>query len=384
MKRTTIILTGILLFSIALIATLHGFSDDGLPERNNSFSRIFPQDPIEKGNTLDIEYNSYYMAGTTKDQLYLGNVRGYLRLLKVNPTLTDTSNILLKIKDFDQLEFKSPYVKINAPYFYMTDGVMPGLFRGKIGEWHADRFMKDSAFFINAEAVSPSKFVIRAMQADNGEYVLGKIEPEPPYLTLTPLLEKQLDGVFCVDGKLHYNKELDKLIYVYYYRNQYLVADTDLNLHYRSNTIDTFSHVRIKPASITTGKGNTKILASPPKLVNKASCTKGNLLLVHSNIMGKNDDEYLYLRSSVIDVYNLKGRSYQFSFYLPGHNRKAVRELCIIDNYLLVLYDQHIISYKLNPEYFPVQDIEGEDIKLVYTITNKTKSKNYENKTNNS
>lgn len=351
MKKYLLFMASIVLVCVIIVSALYFMADKGLPERDNSFSRTIVTDAIEKINTVDIAYNSYYIAGTTQDHLYLGNVTGYLNLLIANGPLTDTTRVLFKIKNFKKEDIMSAYIKINAPYFFLTDGVKPALYRGKLDTWEVERFMSDSAYFVNAEPVSKSSFAIRTMRASTNDYALGKISANRPGVMLDPsLLQRQLDGVFCVDGQLQYNPELNEVIYTYYYRNQYIVMDTSMNLLYRSNTIDTFKHVKIKPADIVSQ--HTKMLASPPRLVNKASCVKDNYLLINSAIMSQTDDEWKFLRSSVIDVYDLEKRAYQFSFYLPGLNRKAAREFRIVGNYLIALHDDHLASYKLNMEYF--------------------------------
>ena len=44
------------------------------------------------------------------------------------------------------------------------------------------------------------------------------------------ILEKQIDGVFDVDGILTYSTEPNLLSYVYYYRNEYIIMDSDLTV----------------------------------------------------------------------------------------------------------------------------------------------------------
>ena len=359
MTKQLYLLLGAPVLSTIIMAMLFLFADTNPErlERNYSVGRALVKDAIAKDTVLDIKHNSYYIAGTTDKRMYLGNVTSFLHLLSVDTTLTDTTHLSIRIKNGDGLVFRSPSFRIWDPYFYMTDGVMPGLFRGQLGKWEAERFMKDSAFFTKIVPTGPKNFVIRAMQASSQQYVLGTIKDSPPYLNLTQLLKKQVDGVFDVDGNLLYNRELDQVVYVYYYRNQFLVADPDLNLLYEGKTIDTFSQVQINPVHVSSGK--TQMLAAPPKMVNGNSTAKGNFLLVNSNIMAKNDDEFLFRRSSVIDVYEMKSGQYRFSFYLPGFNRRSARDFRIVGNKLMVLYEQHIITYSLNEQFFPKRELQN-------------------------
>ena len=359
MTKQLYLLLGAPVFSTIIMATLFLLADnkpDRL-QRDYSVGRAIITDAIAKDTVLDIQYNSYYIAGTTEDRLYLGNVTSFLHLLSVDTTLTDTTHLSVRIKNGDDLVFRSPSFKIREPYFYLTDGVMPGLFRGHLGQWEAQKFMIDSAYFTKIVPTGPKNFVIRARQASSQHYVLGTIKDSPPFLNLTQLLKKQVDGVFDVDGNLLYNRELDKVVYVYYYRNQFLVTDPDLNLLYEGKTIDTFSQVQINPVHVSSGK--TQMLAAPPKMVNGNSTTKGNFLLVDSKIMGRNDDEYLYRRSSVIDVYDLEQGAYRFSFYLPGYNGRSARDFRIVGNKLIAQYERHIVTYNLNYNYFPKRELKN-------------------------
>lgn len=339
------ILISILLFNCTIMGILYAFSDKGRPERNLSFSRTFVPGTLKTLNTMELKYNSYYIAGRTEHKIYLGNSTGFLNVISADPKLTDSSHIKISLKNIEDPKFKYPFVKIYDPYFYITDGVQPSLFRGLLGEWEAAKFMKDSAFFINALPMAPDRFIIKTMQSSSMEYTLGILGPEYPYLKLRPLLEKQLDGVFCVDGKLHYNDSLKRMVYVYYYRNEFIVSDKDLNLIYKGKTLDTFSRVSSK--SMNVNSGNRVLLSSQPRTVNKTSALTGNLIFINSNIMGSNDDEYRYLRSSVIDIFEIRNGQYLFSFYLPGFNGRAAREFIIMDHYLIALYSQYLVSYDM-------------------------------------
>jgi hypothetical protein len=153
-----------------------------------------------------------------------------------------------------------------------------------------------------------------------------------------------------VDGTLHFDKETNRLIYLYFYRNQYSVMDTNLNLLYRGNTIDTVSRAKLKIAAIASD--NSENLAAPPVFVNKYSCIAGDLLLLNSNLLSKNEDPEIFAKTSVIDVYSLKDRSYKFSFYIPDYRGKKLRGFRVFGKRLFVLFDHYVLSYPLQPYYF--------------------------------
>ncbi|MCG1037959.1 hypothetical protein KI686_16295, partial [Polaribacter sp. DS7-9] len=94
-------------------------------------------------------------------------------------------------------------------------------------------------------------FAIRTLSSESKAYVLGSLTDTLPYIKLAPhILEKQIDGLFCTDGMLHYNRKRHQLIYLYYYRNQYILMDTLLNIVHKGNTIDTNRVAKINPVKI--------------------------------------------------------------------------------------------------------------------------------------
>ncbi|WP_268223889.1 hypothetical protein [Sinomicrobium oceani] len=358
MTRDLYILISAPVLSVLIILGLFLNAKPDGPIRDNSFARNFISDAIERKGVMDLEYNTYYFAGIQNDKIYLGNVTGYLHVLKTNTSLSDSSHIRIQIALDTLPEFRRPRVKIYPPYFYLTDGVLPALYRGSIGEWIPRKFMDVKSYFVEAKIMAPTKLGLKLMRSDIHEYSLAIMDSLPPYFKLKPgLLEKQIDGVFDVDGQFHYNQKLDRLVYVYYYRNEFFVTDSNLNLETRYRTIDTISRSRTK--STRYSSGNSMILASPPKLVNKLSASNGKLLYINSKIMGKNDDETKFKQASVIDVYDLTRGIYQFSFYLPGYHNKSAREIRLTDTALIALYDHYIVSYELNPKVFPNEDFKN-------------------------
>jgi hypothetical protein len=349
-KRIHILALSGLVIGVTIITILFFLSDDMI-HRRNSFIRQFPPHPLTEGDTIDIKYNSYYLAGGTPHHFYLGNTTGPLHVLVLNATLTDSQHVLLQAKEIDTMKFWAARVRVDSPYFYLADGSVPVVFGGKVDKWIPSRYMYDSAFFVDYEPMSRWSFAMRSVSSKTMEYELGKMKADTPHVKIAfDLLQKQIDGKFCVDGMLHYNKNTSRLVYVYYYRNQFIVSDTNLNLEYRGKTIDTISRAQIKIATISSKNGRTH--ATPPLFVNKQSCVDGNLLLVNSALQAKNESREGFDNSSVIDVYNLQTGEYKFSFYIPKYSGKRMHDFKIFGDKLVVLIDKYVITYNLVRKYF--------------------------------
>jgi hypothetical protein len=340
-------------FVTALVLTLYGLADKIVHEPG-SFLRVYRKNAAIMSNSIELPYNSYYIAGTDDEHIYLGNLVNPRLMIVTNLTLTDSQHVTLNFRGLgDKPVYKSSKIKIRSPYFYYTDGITPCLLRGKIGEWTADKFMYDSSYFDQVELISPYSFAIRTHKAGSLENILGKVKSTKPYNALaSDLLQKQIDGVFCTDGMLRYNETLDKLIYTYYYRNEYIVYDTNLNLGYRGHTIDTISKAQIVSKYVPS---TNSLTLGQKKVTNKDVCTSGNYLFVSSNLLAKNDFRVMYDVMSIVDMYDLRNNKYVFSFSVPAFNvtNAKFREFNIVDNrILLAVYDKYLVKYDLQTNYF--------------------------------
>jgi hypothetical protein len=351
-KKPVVALFSYMILSTTLVVVLYALSDHSI-RKHNSLLRIILKHPIHNIGGVDLKFNSYYIAGASDDRIYLGNYTGPLHLLIANYTLADTQHVVLSIRNMGAKKFKAPKLAVAPPYFYIMDGEMPSLYRGDVNKWLADSFMFDkSAYFLDALPVGPSSFAIRTTSSLTDELALGKISPEKPYIKVdTTLLQKQIDGKFCTDGMLLYDQESPKVVYLYSYRNQYIVSDTSLNLLYRGNTIDTVSRAQVTAAKISSDK--TYTMSSPPLLVNAASCVSSGLLFVNSPLLSRNESEEAFKKNSAVDVYDLNDGTYKFSFYIPRFNGRGLEEFRIFNNKLIVRYSQRVETYKLDPDYFP-------------------------------
>lgn len=274
-----------------------------------SFERNFPvAKPVAAKAMLDLGYNSFYIAGITRSHIYLGNYTAPTHLVITDHRLRNAEHVKLRINVGTTKTTSGRYkVAVDSPYFYVLNGAVPEILRGEIDERRAGKFLPfDSAFFVESVNISANSFALRSYSLKTGGYALARLQPDSPYFQFRyGLLQKQIDGLFCVDGKLDYDPQLNRLVYLYFYRNQYVVMDTSLNLIHRYNTIDTFSRARLKVAHLRSG---SSVLATPSSVVNGISCVYGKRLFIKSRLMAKNESEEMFKTNSDIDVYDLEGQ----------------------------------------------------------------------------
>lgn len=335
---------------ILSVIILYAMSDE-LTQHHNAFDRLFPPHPITKTSSVDLGFNSFYLAGNQNKEVFLGNLTAPLYLKMVNLSHMDTSHVVLKLDREDKFRFR-PNTKIQVlpPYFFMMDGTSPRIWRGRIGQWHGTRLKYDSVHFNEGTPIAPQSIVFRALAKKTKQNELGILNSNKPNVKIAyGILEKQLDGVFDTDGILDFNHERNQILYLYHYRNQYTILDTDLKPLRKGKTIDTNSLAKIK---VDTLSNNRVTISAPPFMVNKRSCASGNLFFVHSALMSKNEDMSDFNRSDVIDVYNLEKNSYSFSFYIPRFKGFPIRDMKIIGDMLVTLHGTHLVSYRLEPIIF--------------------------------
>jgi uncharacterized membrane protein YphA (DoxX/SURF4 family) len=349
-KRIFIIVSVVFVCSIAIVILLFVLSEDIIHHRN-TFIRRFPHHPITKTHELDLKHPSFYIAGIENKKIYLGNYEAPLHVLMIDTALQQQQPYIIKLSK-PNLTFRSIHVRVQSPYFYLMDGTVPCIFRGNLTDWKASLWMYGTVYFTKAEPLNSETFAMRTISSKSHENVLGTIAvTDTTKVRLAPyLLEKQIDGVFDTDGMLLYNTQLKRVLYTYYYRNEYLVSNVSLNTVDRGHTIDTISRAQIKVAHIRSNNQNK--LAAPPLVVNKRAATFANYLFVHAALMGRYETEAMWDKASIIDVYDFIENTYLFSFYVPDLLDQKMTDFRVIDDVFVALYDHSIVTYKIRSNFY--------------------------------
>lgn len=342
--------------SIFVVCILFAFSDHIIHKRN-SFTRLFPPHLVVRESAIDLKLNSFYIAGIDKNLIYLSNLTAPLYLLEVNLNTLDTISNLITLPKGNVSLKTNTKVAVQSPYFYIMDGVTPQIFKGRLGEWKAHLLDGQEHFFSVAVPIDSNSIAIRAVSAHKPQYVIGKLSISPPGIELNSnVLTPQLDGIFSTDGILQYNQQLQELIYLYYYRNQYLITDSSIKIVRTGSTIDTNRIAKINVSSLKSGK--VQKLSSPPLLVNKFSSSYGRYLFVCSNLMAKNGHKKSFQNSDVVDVYNTLNQEYEFSFYLPHFKGYSINGFAVTGEYLVAVHHHNLVTYRLSAYRFKMDQLK--------------------------
>ncbi len=332
-----------ILFPVVIMSVLAGIYYFKQNAKTYHFERNLIS--VIKGvKVMDIRYNSFYFAGFTGVHLYLGNKTASKYLLRVNTPLTDTQSIHLQIHKQD-LKKGTYKVTVDSTNFYLMDGNTRTIIKGRTGEWRGKRDLIGVPYFSQNIPVNDHTMICRFVSFKTHTNSLRKVSYTLPPITNGTLLKKQVDGIFCTDGLLQYHKQLNLLSYLYFYRNEILLMDTNLNLIKKIKTIDPVDTAKFKVSKIESDQRIT--FSSPPLMVNANSSNYGNLMFVESKIQAKNDQEVRFKNSMTIDVYDLIKQRYLYSFYIRNYESQKTRQFQVIGNYIFTLSDQYLIRYSI-------------------------------------
>lgn len=348
-RRRLIGTFSIITFSAVGIVTVLFMLSENIIHYHNKLIRRFPQSPLQEQAKTDLKFNSFYIAGADSSNIYLGNLTAPLMVTTLNKSLLQTQQELISLNRTN-LPFRAVKVSVKAPCFFVTDGTIPAVFSGKTDDWKAKLVYNQGEYFTTALAVDSSSIVVVTNDKITGENILGVIETGSDKKTiLNPeILQKQFDGVFDTDGQLLFSTEMNKIVYLYAYRNEYTIADKKLRITGKGNTIDTISQAKLSIAKDK--KHKQRKFSKPPLFVNKRSAVYNNLLFVNSAVPGLYEDDRMWKRTSVIDVYDLLQKTYILSFTIIDLNDQKMKEFLVHNDQLYVLIGNHIIRYKMDKQ----------------------------------
>ncbi len=349
LKKSCFGLLIITVVSTIIMFALFFVSEDMFHHRNN-FIRRFPLQPAEYLRDFTIPPKSY-IAGAGNGKVFIGSANDPLKIIAIDQELKASQEYRISTNDPER-RFRKMRVTVQYPNFFVSDGIEAFAFKGSVLDWKAKIWIDKLAYHNSFVPIDSQHVAIRAVYGDNNESMIGVMQQADKGSVIfnKNLLNKQIDGFFDTDGKLLYNKKHQKIVYVYLYRNEYVITDTQLKSKVIGNTIDTTSTAKIKVAYDNAAKD--KKIASPMRTVNKTSATEGDFLFINSKLMGQMEPREMWDVSSIVDVYNIKTRAYLFSFYLYDKNGKKISEFTVADGKIYTVAGEVLSVYRINPYAF--------------------------------
>lgn len=315
------------------------------PNRNEAFTRKLRPNSLQKTFDLDLGFNSYYIVGEDDGTLYLGNTTAPLHMLKVNLKTADTTHIRIQLKELNH-PYQAIKVHLSPPYFFVIDAMVPIILRGRMNDWIARTCWDGLPFYDTAMPVDSNTVVIRTYDTILKANTLGLLQknPIPKVRIHKDMLIKQLDGVLDVDGMFMSGQGTSNFGYLYFYRNEFILIDKNFESVDRQQTLDTIAQSNLKVAKINEGRGKT--LEAPPLFVNKRGTMDKEKVVVISDRLGKYENKEILDEAFIMDVYNWKRRSYDFSFYYYKSGNEKIHDFLVCDQFLYVLIGNRLSVHR--------------------------------------
>ena len=329
--------------SIGILVLLF-LSSDITMHKENPFIRRFPQGTAARVAKTDLKNTTFYIAGATEHSVYLADRKAPLQVYEYDTNLQTRKHFVIQL-DNEDFPFKALQLKIVYPHFFLYDKTVPVIYKGSMTDWRAKVSSQKQYAFSDIIFTSDNTAIFRGQIPSTKVNTLAHITNQDTATVYTnnALLQKQIDGIFDTDGTMQYSYELKKLVYTYYYRNQYIITDDELNIIGRGKTIDTIVHAQIKVAKIIKS-GDSKMTA-PPLLVNNLTTITHNLLMVNSMLRGKFEDEKVWKSASVMDVYDITNQNYLLSFYVFDESGFKIKNCYATSDALYVLSGHYLLKY---------------------------------------
>jgi hypothetical protein len=332
MKKPTILL--IIAVTTSGMILLAGLVTSDNTKYHNDFDRFFPPHAADISATLIVSSNRFNLAGIVDDDIYVYDRKG---VLKMSLRLKDTLRINLEMDIGSE-------VLIQRPYFFIHNGSRRQISRGDIDDWVVDTTFSAVPNFTAFQPINSNKVALRTMNIRERKNMLVNNTDTQKFI-----LKKQVDGLICTDGLLQYSKELNQIVYVYRYRNQYVCFDTLFNVIRYGKTIDTTSVAKIEVAEVD-GKIT---MAKPPLFVNNDAYVDGKYLFVHSNLVARNEVLSRAKNRSVVDVYNFLDGSYNYSFYIENYGDSRMQGFAVNKTVFIAIFRTAIVQYEMPLKYLP-------------------------------
>ncbi len=341
-KAASLLWRGSIALPFGIVLVLGLMVDPEPNHRHAGFERDFASTvPLRASRSLQLGYTGHYIAGMDGDKVYIGHHMIADRAIVLDISTMDTVHRVIDISRTDRNPLQ---LKVEGSSFYLLDGAGMRTYRGSVVDWRATRYV-DSAWYTSAVPLSDGQLALFTM-ADQRNVLAKKRHGRSAADLYPQLLTAQGgDGIFSTDGKLLYDNAEQRVLFVYNYRNEYLVTDTAMTFVCRDNTVDTISQSRLKVGQLKSG--NTYVLQEK-LLVNIYATASQGKLYVSSNMLSQSENARTFRRNTAVDVYDYGNGQYRHSFYLPRQAKQKVRDYRVSENGLLVaMYGKAIYIYDM-------------------------------------
>lgn len=347
MKKSLLIVLSIIFIAFAFIFGIRFFQNDN----ENGFRRNIKAAELKFVNVFRLPPALFYFAGGSATVLYLKDLHNSAAYLySIDYELSSFKSVDLKLSEKTAFDKQTVNVGLTDTAFFITKN-QSGELTVISKKNHKNYTFKNPGIYIDQTNLIAEDVVVgrSILIEENGPKMkLIKVNYKPGRVAQEFKVEKQKDCFLCADGMLRYDQEKSRLFYMYYYSGEILCLDTNLNLLYRSKTIDTVKIADVKMSKVNKKDMKTEVSqAKPPKMVNKNFIIYSGCLYVLSVLKADNEAKSMLSRSQVVDVYTAENGKYLYSFYIPKYQGKRLQDFRIKGDLIYGIFDSYLAVYKL-------------------------------------
>lgn len=349
-KRVLYLSFLILILSSGITVSITKLSEEKI-KYNNELVRKFLHRPLKDPVSYQLDYNSYYIAGILEDSIYLGNTTAPRHILALPMDLKGSVQHLITIPDSLKADYQIARITVSDSVFFLTDGVSGIIQKGNTDDWTINESYTLDIPFTAFVPQSKQRAVLRVYDMLNKETTLAEYDLKTRSLHIqSGILDTKIDGLFDTDGQLLFDADTDKVLYVYFYRNNYLLADYNLEHAVYNKTIDTIKQVNLEFGYLEGGRQMK--LAKTYKKVNQTAAAGNGYVMIKSKNLGRFDVAEMLEQASLIDVYDTAKNSYEFSFYFYNENREEVRNFYLYKDKIIGLTENRVVVCEMKKAIF--------------------------------
>ena len=318
--------------------------------QKNGFTRSIQNSNLPILNIINSEEVITGIADITANHLYF-KLKDPSKLYVTDYNLRGGHYIQLKIPRSDKLISGTHYF-IDSSNVNMLSGRLPAVIITGT-DTLSDLIKFPSKQFTRVARIGPTSYIFRGFDTTiktidqiflKGDPFTRSIQRE------NNVTNKRGDAGISTDGLLHYDTKTNLIIYTHFYKSLFFCLDTNLNLVYKANTIDTLSS---DSSWAGRSKSNQKNVfnytnTAPKRLHNYESCVAFGKLYNQSKLKADNEDNTVSSNNATIDIYNVKDGKYQGSIYIPHYKDEKIKQFRVLTDRIVVQYKTSIVTYKYN------------------------------------
>lgn len=314
------------------------------------FYRHYPPNLLSESWYLNLTDPTQYIAGYSPSSVFLAGRQKADSITRIELRSAASAGYVIPVPTDRKLVWSAARIRIDSPYIYLTEHISRYYSARRWGA--AMPIQSDQGGLQGIQqllSLSPYRIAVRTYDTTRLQNVLQVLNtdhrPVSPDGVYVP--DKQRDGVFCTDGILKYDSESALVLYVYNYRNRFVLLDTTLKVRLTATTIDTTDQVNFTVGSFTDKNTVTSSFSSPPRMVNKNAFFNNSFIFIHSALMSDNEKPSDFRRTSVLDIYRVADGKYVYSVKVPDDKGEKVRDFIVSGDRLLLLYGSGMICYRI-------------------------------------